>query len=202
MKRSFLLLALVGLLISAACGRAAQADRSAQNGKMTVSFNYLAQDGYASNQFAVWVENSEGAFVKTLYVTRFTASGGFRKRPDAIPLWVERSGAATLERVDATSSATPKSGPLAFNWDLTDASGERVPDGTYRYFVEGTLRWKNSVRFTGEMTLNGEATSVSPATAEYSYTASEDAPMLTKDSPENGMITNVAAAYAPPAELP
>jgi hypothetical protein len=76
-----------------------------------------------------------------------------------------------------------------------------VPDGTYRYYVEGTLRWKNSVLFTGEITIDTSATS-SQASAEYTYAASDDAPALTKDSPENGMIANVMAAYTAPTQMP
>ena len=64
---------------------------------------------------------------------RFAAKGGYEKRPDAIPLWVERSGVASRKDVDTITSATPKSGKLEFSWDLTDASGARVPDGTYRF---------------------------------------------------------------------
>lgn len=202
MKRFIVLLTVLLLLFTAACGQSAPAaDLSAQNGKMTITFDYLAQDGYASNQFAVWVENESGVVVKTLYATRFAAKGGYEKRPDAIPLWVERSGVATMKDVDAITSATPKSGSLEYSWDLTDASGARVPDGTYRYYVEGTLRWKNSVLFTGEITLDTSATS-SQANAEYTYAASDDAPALTKDSPENGMIANVQATYTAPTQMP
>ena len=102
MKKTLLLLMTCSLAFLAACGQpVAKEDQSAQNGLMTISFDYMAQDGYASNQFAVWVENTDGAVVKTLYATRFAAKGGFEKRPDAIPLWVEGDafirGALTIE---------------------------------------------------------------------------------------------------------
>ena len=202
MKKTILLSVICVLALMAACGQpAAKEDQSAQNGQMTISFDYAAQEGYASNQFAVWVENTDGAVVKTLYATRFAAKGGYEKRPDAIPVWVERSGVAQMDNVDAITSATPKSGALQYSWDLTNDAGERVPNGTYRYFVEGTLRWKNHVLYTGEITLGGEATS-SQASAEYAYVASDDSPALTDDSPEHSMITNVTAVFTPPTELP
>ena len=202
MKKALLLIMTCSLAVLAACGQpAAKEDQSAQNGQMTISFDYASQDGYASNQFAVWVENSDGAVVKTIYATRFAAKGGYEKRPDAIPVWVERSGVAQMENVDAITSATPKSGALQYTWDLTNDAGERVPDGTYRYFVEGTIRWKNHVLYTGEITLNGEAAS-SQASAEYAYVASDDSPALTDAAPEHGMITNVTAEFTPPTELP
>lgn len=202
MKKILLLLITCSMAVLAACGQpATKEDQSAQNGQLTISFDYVSQDGYASNQFAVWVEDSDGAVVKTLYATRFAAKGGYEKRPDAIPVWVERSGVAQMDRVDAITSATPKSGALQYSWDLTNDVGERVPDGTYRYYVEGTIRWKNHVLYTGEITINGEA-AASQATADYSYVASDDSPALTDDSPEHGMITGVTAVFTPPTELP
>jgi hypothetical protein len=112
---------------------------------------------------------------------------------------VERAGIAQGGEVDAVTGATPKSGNVSIVWDLTNESGVRVADGTYRYFVEGTLRWKNQVLFTGEITLDGSATT-SEATAEYTYAASDDADALTEASVENAMITGVTAAYIPPKQ--
>ncbi|MPN38991.1 hypothetical protein SDC9_186516 [bioreactor metagenome] len=133
--------------------------------------------------------------VKTLFVTNFTAKGGYQKRPDAIPVWVERSDAETGVP-DGVSGATPKSGSVRYIWDLTDQSGARVADGTYMFYVEGTLRWKNQVLYAGELVLDGNATTAE-ATAEYTYAASDDQSALNADSPENAMIGNVKAEYIP-----
>ena len=37
-----------------------------------VNFDYKAMSGFASNQFALWVENENGDVVKTMFVTDFT----------------------------------------------------------------------------------------------------------------------------------
>lgn len=58
-----------------------QSVSSAVGGSVEVSFHYARQKGFSSNQFAVWVEDSGGRFVKTLYATGFTASGGYKKKP-------------------------------------------------------------------------------------------------------------------------
>lgn len=66
-------------------------------------------------QFAVWLEDSEGVFVRTLYVTNraakknwiFGPKGG---RPESLPVWYgcnEKS-----EAFDAVTSATPKGGVI------------------------------------------------------------------------------------------
>lgn len=181
---------------AAASGVATEAD-AAQNGVLTVSFDYLKQSGYATNQFAVWVETADGAFVKTLYATEFTADGGYKDRPDAISAWVARSGLAEGKNADAVSGATPSSGALQYRWDRTDETGTRVPDGTYRFFVEGTLRWKNSVQFTGEIAV-GDAPASAEAVAQYHFEASGDQAALTEASEEVQMIGAVRADYTPP----
>lgn len=60
------------------------------SGKVEIKFNYEKRAGIASNQFAVWIEDEDGNFIKTLYVTRFTGNGGYKKRPDALPLWSKK----------------------------------------------------------------------------------------------------------------
>ena len=163
---------------------------------VAITFDFNKQSGYASNQFAVWIEDANGQLVKTLFVTKFTASGGYEKRPDAIPVWVERSGVAQDSAQDATSGATPKSGSLRYVWDLTDENGARVANGTYTFYVEGTLRWKNHVLFSGDIDLNGEAVSAEAA-AQYTYLASEEQAALTDESNEHAMIQDVTAEYIP-----
>ena len=189
MKR-IIALALVGLLLlCAGCGKAEApsappAPTLAPNtpGALTITFDFERQSGVASNQFAVWIEDMDGNMVKTLYATNYTASGGYKKRPDSIALWVER--AAGKSDFDAVAGATPQSGPVAYVWELTYDDGEAVPAGTYRFLVLGTLRWKNTVLCTGEIAVGGTGMSVE-ASAEF---ADETAK-------ECGMITNVRAEY-------
>jgi hypothetical protein len=146
----------------------------------------------------VWIEDASGKLVKTLFVTNFTAKGGFQQRADSIPVWVVRAE-VSKGVPDGISGATPKSGSLHYVWDLTGQDGARVADGTYTFFVEGTLRWKNQVLFSGEIVLDGNAASAQ-GTAQYTYAASDDQPALTTDAPENGMIGNVKAEYIPPKQ--
>ncbi len=196
--KAFLLM-FAALLLMAGCGQTLPAAApDAQNGLLTVTFDFQRQSGYASNQFAVWIENADGALIKTLYATRFTAEGGYKDRPDAIPVWVERSGLQDLSKVDTITSATPSSGTLSYIWDLTDTSGARVPDGTYRFCVEGTLRWKNSVLYIGEIEVGAKQASADAA-AEYHYEASAVQAALADDAPEHNMIGPVSAQYTPPA---
>lgn len=167
-----------------------------KSGEVLISFDFTPQSGHASNQFAVWIEDGSGNYVKTLYATRFTANGGYKNRPDSIPTWVMTSGLASMSKseTDAITGATPKAGTLSFTWDLTDAGGIAVPSGEYSFFVEGSLRWKNRVIYSGKITVGGAPATVS-ADAEFFYEATASQPALTGDSPENSMIGAVTANF-------
>jgi hypothetical protein len=190
-------------LLLAGCGAPdektpAAAELPPDTGGVTVSFDYQKQSGHASNQFAVWIEDADGALVKTLYATRFTAGGGYERRPDSIMNWVQKSGLADLpeSEVDAVTGATPKSGTLSYTWDLTYDDGSAAPEGSYTFVVEGTLRWKNYVLYSGAVTVGGESAVVTAEPA-YHFEADGSNAALTEDSTEANMITNVTAKYTP-----
>jgi hypothetical protein len=169
-----------------------------KSGKTVISFDFDKQSGRASNQFAVWVEDEGGKLVKTLYATRFTAKGGYKNRPDSIPLWVEKSGLASMNQseIDVISGATPQAGTLYYVWDLTDKDANKVAPGKYRFFVEGSTRWKNRVLYAGVITIGGGQDTVS-ATAQFFFEASDNQPALSENAPENSMIKKVSATFAP-----
>lgn len=167
-----------------------------KSGALTITFDFEKQSGYASNQFAVWIEDVDGDFIKTLYATNFTASGGYESRPDSISVWVHKSDIASKSEseVDTITGATPGSGTLSYTWDLTDEDGNTVPFGEYNYFVEGTMRWKNYILYTGTIEIGDEPTT-SEASAEFVYEASDNQEALTDDADENSMIGAVTASY-------
>jgi hypothetical protein len=140
----------------------------------------------------------DGNYIQTLYATRWTANGGYRNRPDSIAIWVEKSDLASMPRseVDAVSGATPRAGSLSYSWDLTDKNGNAVAPGEYRFFVEGTLRWRNYVLYSGVIKI-GENPSTVVADAEFVYASSDRQAALTSESTENNMISGVTAVFIP-----
>ena len=168
------------------------------SGEVVITFEYAKQSGSASNQFAVWVEDVDGNLIKTLYATGYTANGGYKNRPDSIPLWVEKSSLPNMQKneVDAITSATPKAGKLSYTWDLSNLDGVTIPAGKYMFFVEGTLRWKNFVLYSGAINISDVPDTVQ-AKAEFFYESSDRYAALTADSPENNMISDVAASFMP-----
>ena len=166
-------------------------------GELTINFDYEKISGWATNQFAVWIEDMDGNYINTLYATKWTANGGYKSRPDSIKTWVEKSGIDSMQKseVDAISGATPKAGKLSYSWDLTDSNGDTVPQGEYMFFVEGTLRWQNYVIYSGVIEISGEAAVTVTADAEYFFEESGDNPALNEDSSEVAMISNVVAVF-------
>ena len=169
------------------------------SGEVVITFNYEKQSGSASNQYAVWVEDMNGNYINTLYATQWTAKGGHATRPDSIALWVEKSSITSMSDyyVDAISGATPKSsGSQSYAWNLKDINGDTVLPGEYIIFVEGTLRWKNYVLYSGIITI-GDIPDTISADPELIYEASDRQAALTNESPENAMINTVTISYSP-----
>ena len=150
-----------------------------------VDFDYKEMSGFASNQFALWVENENGEVVKTLFVTDFTGvKRGYKKREQSLNNWVAVAKPAQMSdaEIDAISGATPKSGVQHFAWDLTDNQGKKVPTGKYFIKLEATLFAGSNVVYTGAVDLP------QPASGEITVTIKRSEP----DNPKNAsMIQNV-----------
>jgi len=168
------------------------------SGEVIISFDYVRQSGAASNQHAVWIEDMSGNMVRTLYASRWTADGGYRTRPDSIKLWVERFNLASRSaaEVDAVSGATPSAGRESYTWDLTDADGVNVPPGDYMIYVEGTLRWRNYVIYSGVITLRDAPVNIF-LDDYFHYEAAARYGALNEDSGENSMIGLVNVRFTP-----
>lgn len=122
-----------------------------------VEFDYKVMSGFASNQFALWVENESGNVVKTLFATDFTAvKRGYKKREQSLNNWVSvaKPDNMTDSEIDAVSGATPKSGTQHFTWDLTNSQDKKVPAGKYFIKLEGTLFAGSNAVYTGAVDLS------------------------------------------------
>lgn len=114
-------------------------------GTLTVSFTTSSAGGEYSprNVLAVWIEDDQGSFVKTLLVNA-------NRRETHLNNWQASTNAAGSEfnHTDAITGATnPNYGARTCSWDGTDISSQLVADGTYILKME--LTDKNS---TGNLT--------------------------------------------------
>ncbi len=162
---------------------------------LEVSFNYQRQAGPGSNQYAVWIENEKGEFVKTLFVTSYTTKGrsrggepakrGYIVRPACVPVWVKDSKTEekTDVQLDAVTGATPQAGGIqTFTWDFTDEQGKAVPHGIYKVKIEATLIFDSDIVYTGTFSTKDKPSNIT-LTSE-----------LTKpDEQHKDMVTDVKA---------
>lgn len=161
-----------------------------------LSFNYEKQGGAGSNQWAVWIENSKGEVVRTLYVSSFTTKGrgsangqrrrGYTFRPTCVPTWVKNAKAEEMtdEQIDAITGATPSaSGKQTYTWDFKDAQGKAVPAGEYKICLEATLYFESIILYSGTFSTKDKA-------GEIALTST----LTQEDEQHKNMITGVAAA--------
>jgi len=82
-------------------------------------------------QTAVWIEDRDGNFVKTIYVSGF--SGHVKEKEVRLPKWANSS---KFVDVDAVTGASINVGHHIYVWDLKDSLGRRVTAGEYVVKVE------------------------------------------------------------------
>ena len=156
-----------------------------------ISFVFNRQGGFSTNQFAVWIEDNQGNHVRTLYATKFTAAGGWKRRPNSIPLWVQKSGLSSLDKkeTDALSGATPRTGTLNYGWDGLDKNGNPGKTGEYRLFLEATLRGDSKVLYSASFSLGSGAGNPVQVEVKTEY--------FGDNIKERAMIENVKILYRP-----
>jgi hypothetical protein len=186
MKIKVLFLLVLLPLLTISCNKSKEAAISTSKAVLKINVDYEKQAGPGSNQWAVWIEDSKGNLVKTLFVTRFTADGGYIPRPACTPLWVGKANPDNLsqETMDAFSGATPLSGLQTYVWDITDTDGNTVAHGTYTLVVEATLFGESEVIYKAPVKIGDKEISFP---VEPSYTS--------EDTKNKDMIRSVSAEY-------
>lgn len=118
-----------------------------------------AGGGYAPrNIVAIWVENEQGAFVKTLMA--YAAN-----RRTHLNIWEQSTTAAgsPFNVVDAISGSTRNSHDTRnCTWDGTDVNGTLMPDGNYKLRMELTDKNSTGNYSTFNFVKNAEAYVLSP----------------------------------------
>ncbi len=176
--RKFILCAAI-LFVLLFCSATLMAQSSA---RVNVSFDYNKTSTTGGNQFAVWVADKNGQFVKTLYVTSFSGKGGYMNRPLSLPLWAKSHSKSGLNAVTRATPRSSTASKITCSWDFTDSSGNALPRNTeYILYVEATILNESSVLYTG--TINPKASGTIKLTPEYS----------TDEAKKSNMIANVRA---------
>lgn len=152
-----------------------------ENTAGVVSINYRLHhlSRLASNQLAVWIEDENGGFVKTLFATSFTANGGYKTRPESLPEWRKAADWKNASRdvINRVSRPEQGEGNHSVYWDGTNEAGKPVQPGTYVYKIEGNIEWNNRVVYSGKIIIGGKKTTA-VASAEYFPKGAEEKGVL------------------------
>ena len=99
---------------------------------------------YTSYRTAVWIEDSMGRLIKTLYRS---VGGKIEPFPVHLVNWEKKSGKISDNTPDTYTGASIKGGrsetSYTFTWDCKDIKGRLVPDGKYNYYVEVARYYQN-----------------------------------------------------------
>lgn len=82
-------------------------------------------------QLAIWIENKEGNFVKTIYVSGF--AGYIKGKQTTLPQWAASS---KFQDADYVTGASVDIGHHLFVWQLDDVNGKMVEKGDYKIHLE------------------------------------------------------------------
>lgn len=135
--------------------------------KISYYLNWINRIG--SNQLAIWIEDENGNLIKTIYVTKFTAKGGYKKRAQALRTWVKKYNPwnKSEKELDSITAATQKPGVNKVIWDCKDEKGNPVKDGKYYYVIEGNIYFDNMVYAKGEIVIGKNKNSSIPVIRYY-----------------------------------
>jgi len=157
-------------------------------GKVDITFNYVKQAGMGSNQFAVWIEDATGKYIKTLGVTKFVATKGYKTREMALSNWVKTAKRLDMtdKQVEAITKATPSTGGQLYEWDCTDNQGKPLAAGEYRYVVEATRYMEDYDLFSGKVVVGKKA-----------VTSKAELKTVGDTEKNKSMLTDVSATFTP-----
>lgn len=154
MKKTLLILSVCFLLISVQL--AGQATPGTVNFSVTTLSN---NTGYSPKHvLAIWIEDSEGNFVKTLKVRA-------DKRKQYLYTWNEKSSGNTTDAVTGATLSSHTS--HAVSWDCTNTSGATVNDGIYKVYIEYTPEHAQGPIASVELTKSETEFSAQPSDANY-----------------------------------
>jgi hypothetical protein len=108
-----------------------------------------------SYQVAIWLEDEEGKYVKTLFLSEYLSAGGY-SLDNVCPDWVKQTqwDKAPESEVDAVTAPTPKIGNSTLKFDGLKRG---IAPGKYRFCLQVHLVGKLNVLHRGNITVGGEA---------------------------------------------
>jgi len=123
-----------------------------------IQVSFTKGKAFNNPTFVIWMEDSTGRFLQTLYVTRSFGSGTFTygdasggewkpgqvKRPASLPYWSHKAGA-----VQGMTAYIPDAGR-----PMPDAVSSATPKGNFLLLTKGEKQYKGVVKIMLEINQN------------------------------------------------
>ena len=125
------------------------------SGNLTFSVTTTSTGNYgAKHVIAIWIEKSDGTFVKTRLKRAAT-------RVQWLDRWVSKSSGQIL--ADAVTSATINAHQTeTITWNATDVNGSIVADGDYKLWIQMAWANSNGPTYSIDFTKNATAIHITP----------------------------------------
>ncbi|MCF6268955.1 MAG: DUF2271 domain-containing protein [Melioribacteraceae bacterium] len=122
--------------------------------ELTYKLNEPNHEVDPSYQTTIWIEDSEGKYIKSLLVSEYISYGGYS---DSLMCLTWNNVAdwenEDVENVDAVTMATPD---VEENILRIDCVKEKLPPGNYYVFVETHLEEEYNILLRGEVSSEGD----------------------------------------------
>ena len=158
-------------------------------GTLEISFLFNKAEGVVpSYQIAMWLEDEEGRYVKTLFVSEYLAGPGISLEV-VCPDWVKQArwDKVADSEFDAATHPTP---PVGANTMKFDCGKRGIAPGNYRFCVQAHIHENYNILYRGRIVLGQGATE---GVAEAFYSPRKH-PLAA------GILYNVRARYLPGKE--
>ncbi len=149
---------------------------------------------------AIWIKDTNGKYITTIYATKFMSRGGYKKREDCCPIWRLESNweNASKKEIDAISGATQKSGIQEILWDCKDKEGKLLKAGTYIYQIEANIYYDERILFAGKITIGKNKNNSTPEVKYYHTKYNDNKNKIDKTLKKyDNLIEQVEVTYFP-----
>ena len=151
MTRKILIYA-IALLFLRACGK--QAPKNAGSLILSFRINPAEADVQPSYQTVVWLENKDGRYVKTLFISEYLSYGGYNDST-ICPAWIKQADweHAPESEYDARTRATPSTGEHSLVFDL---GNEDIDPGPYIACMQMHIIEDYNILYKGRVVIGGD----------------------------------------------
>jgi hypothetical protein len=136
-------------------------------GSLEIQFNFNKPAGNMepSYQIAIWLEDLNGLYIKSLLVSEYLSYGGYNDST-ICPMWRKKADWDNVsdEEFNAVTQATPD---VSFNSIQINCKEFEIVPGKYKYLVQAHIQERYNIAYTGEIELGQNPAEHSANVAYY-----------------------------------